>query len=164
MYFKKLFMMLLFTVLSVFVAFLITAVVFGVSGQTAEPEKAGLIFSVTVAVALTLAMFVIGKARVNMREKRTAYMNSLQEKSFTKNVFYVIKSKDYIAEISAAETITVLLALVFCIVATLKNFVFFAFLITFIVFALIGIILIGIVFSAFDIALWLLVYKNWRKS
>lgn len=104
------------------------------------------------------SLFFLYCIRIGNREKRTQYVNDLRDDRFAvlKDVLYIIKSKDYMAEILALHTIALPLFLFAGINEKTP-------LIPFLLGTIALIAISSIVFSIVDISLWLLVHKSWLK-
>lgn len=111
---------------------------------------------VFLCIATMCCLIIVYKHRVKNATAKIKYI-TVHNDSFLKDIIYVFKSKDYIAEILAFETLVIP---IFIYAAISEHTPFVPFVI-----GTIALIVISVfVFSLVDISLWLIVYSKWRKN
>lgn len=108
-----------------------------------------------ICIATICCLIIIYHLRSKNIPLQREYLET-QNTSFLTNVVYILKSKHYIAELLALETLYIPIC-IYAAVSTNTPILPFVF------GTLLLIIISTILFSLVDIVIWLIVYKSWER-
>ena len=154
LYFKKLLWIIIFLLIYIAVYFISFNLLYTVANFFKDRNIIGKI--ILFGIPFICSMGIIYCLRVNNNKLRTEYLSSLlsDNYSFSKDVIFILKSKSFISEILAFETVSVPLSLS---VGISEKIPILPLIIGTILLSVGGAILFGIV----DLVIWLSVLKVW---
>ena len=158
LYFKKITEFFFFAI-SVIIIYFLSLFVFRLIADNIS-LKLNISFWNIVILSFSLLCGFVSKyfKRVNDINVKVKYKNKLEAKklSFLKDTCYIFKTKEFLAELLAAETIIVPL---FLIIGIREKTPLLSLILGTAALAIIS----AALFSLADVAIWLLVHKKWKK-
>lgn len=158
LYFKTLLNYVVFAI-SFFICFILGYFILYVFSIVLKFDRGNFVFKgILGVVAAIISLLFIYRIHVSDIEKRTKYRNDFINEKFSikKDIVCIIKSKDFIVENLAFET--VLIPVFFYSGISGKTP-----LLPFVVGTILLVLMSAIIFSIIDVLKWLFIHKSWRK-
>lgn len=151
LYLKKLLWCIIFLMIFVFIYFLSFNLLYTVSNFFKDKNilQQIILFGIPFICSLIFLCYL----RINNKKFKTEYL-STDEHSFLKDIYFILKSKNFICEILAFNTFLIPL---FVFIGISENFP----LIPFIVGTILLILLSNLPFVIVDLLIWFLICKKW---